>query len=393
MYRPNPRSSCCPHYTIRLDSRRFKPSRSQRHTVNRFNKFVVGDAYVKEAARHHPKSHDQAKARDNSFDLIERVHEAEYTRLPRPPEPAHKFEVRLENNEFTEEKFAVYKNYQVVVHHDEPEEVTESGFKRFLCDSPLRPGHLVDPSGHIRLLGSYHQCYRLDGKLVAIGVLDLLPDCVSSVYFMYHESIHGFAPGKLGALHEISLAKELGYNWWYPGYYIHSCPKMKYKIDFSPQYILDPVSLEWNALDREMLDLLDKKPFVSLAEERRAASGANGKLTIHEQASGDISVDAVTNDSDKPEETRSDSSRSEEESLFGSGLPGITPLSEMMTLDMDHIKLIVRPAGPVFKTSDLIGWKRYRVDEAIGPRAAVAELVAAVGPDLMDQICLNFAAT
>ncbi len=38
--------------------------------------------------------------------------------------------------------------------------------------------------GKEKWIGSYHQCYRLDGKLVAMGVLDLLPTCVSSVYLM-----------------------------------------------------------------------------------------------------------------------------------------------------------------------------------------------------------------
>lgn len=38
--------------------------------------------------------------------------------------------------------------------------------------------------GKEKKIGSYHQCYRLDGKLVALGVLDLLPHCVSSVYLM-----------------------------------------------------------------------------------------------------------------------------------------------------------------------------------------------------------------
>ncbi len=39
--------------------------------------------------------------------------------------------------------------------------------------------------GRERKIGSYHQCYRLDGKLVALGVLDLLPEVVSSVYLLY----------------------------------------------------------------------------------------------------------------------------------------------------------------------------------------------------------------
>ena len=39
-------------------------------------------------------------------------------------------------------------------------------------------------NGQEQKLGSYHQCYRLDGRLVAMGVLDLLPTSVSSVYLM-----------------------------------------------------------------------------------------------------------------------------------------------------------------------------------------------------------------
>ena len=33
--------------------------------------------------------------------------------------------------------------------------------------------------------GSFHQQYWLDEKLIAVGVIDILPRCVSSVYFFY----------------------------------------------------------------------------------------------------------------------------------------------------------------------------------------------------------------
>ena len=46
---------------------------------------------------------------------------------------------------------------------------------------PGRPEHLPPT------YGSYHQLYRLDGELVAMGVIDILPHCVSSVYFMYEK--------------------------------------------------------------------------------------------------------------------------------------------------------------------------------------------------------------
>ncbi|KAJ4190861.1 Arginyl-tRNA--protein transferase 1, variant 2 [Fusarium falciforme] len=384
MYRPDQRRSCCPHYTIRLDSSQFKPSRDQRQTINRFNRYVMGETYTKEVARLHPKSRDQAKKRDNHFDLIERVHEAEDAQLLKPPEAAHKLVVTLEPDDFTEEKYEVYENYQRVVHKEGPSKITAGGFKRFLCSSPLRRETMVDSNGKERRLGSYHQCYRLDGKLVAIGVLDLLPECVSSVYFLYHESIHKWAPGKLGALYEIALSIEEGYGWWYPGFYIHSCPKMRYKIDYSPQFILDPNSLAWDPLDRKMLDLLDKKPFVSLSLEKQRESNGNGD--------GPSSTDEDVEMSNKSDAESEDSKSGDDEDdwLFKTNMPGIPPLSSVADWDLDNIALKIKPDGPLYKTSNLVIWDKRGVEDYPGLKAGVAELVAAIGPDLIDRICLDF---
>jgi arginine-tRNA-protein transferase len=188
--------------------------------LNRFNKFVLGDSYTKDAAKLYPLSREQAKKRNTDFDVVERVHESEKKFLKSPPDPAHGFEVTLEPNNFTEEKYAVFENYQRVVHQEPPRKISKSGFKNFLCSSPL-PRSKATFDGRERRLGSYHQCYRIDGKLVAVGVLDLLPQCVSAVYFMYHEDVHNHGFGKLGAIREIALAREEGYKWWYAGFYIH----------------------------------------------------------------------------------------------------------------------------------------------------------------------------
>ena len=379
MYRPDQKHSCCPHYTIRLDSNDFKPSRDHRQTINRFNRFVLGDKYSKEAARLYPKSHDQAKKRDNRFDLIERVHEAEYDRLKTPPEPAHKLVVTLEDNKFTEEKFLVFQNYQRVVHKESSSEITRGGFKRFLCTSPLRRETMVTQDGRKRRLGSYHQCYRLDGKLVAIGVLDLLPSCVSSVYFLYDESLHKHVPGKLGGLYEISLAMEEGYRWWYAGFYIHSCQKMRYKMDYSPQYILDPESLNWDLFDDEIRELLDKKSFVSLSKERQAIAVSDPSSSQASEDRGNADVEAD-----------SDESADDNTWLLTSGLPGIPTISELAILDMDHIAMKVSAGGPLLETSDLVVWEESTIDRWPSLKAAVAELVAATGSDLIDRICLDF---
>lgn len=33
--------------------------------------------------------------------------------------------------------------------------------------------------------GSFHDQYWLNGQLIAVGVIDILPSCISSVYFFY----------------------------------------------------------------------------------------------------------------------------------------------------------------------------------------------------------------
>lgn len=39
--------------------------------------------------------------------------------------------------------------------------------------------------------------YRFDGELIAVGVLDILPGCVSSVYFMYNAKWEKHSLGKV----------------------------------------------------------------------------------------------------------------------------------------------------------------------------------------------------
>jgi arginine-tRNA-protein transferase len=222
LYKPDLLNSCCAQYTLRLDSTKFQPSKDQRQCINRLNKHILVESYIKDAARRFPLSRDQARKRDTEFNFVERVHESEKNHLKtssdpaQDPKPAYELEVALEPDDFTDEKYVIFENYQRLVHREPPHKISKKGFARFLCSSPLPVAAENDPR-----YGSFHQCYRIDGKLVAVGVLDLLPHCVSGVYFMYHESVHQHSFGKLGALQEIALAHERGYKYWYSGFYIH----------------------------------------------------------------------------------------------------------------------------------------------------------------------------
>lgn len=85
--------------------------------------------------------------------------------------------------------------------------------------------------------GAFHQLYRIDGKLVAVGVVDILPNCLSSVYVFYDPELsRTLELGKLTALWEIAwvqraMAVSPRLKHYYLGYYIRSCPKMRYKVN------------------------------------------------------------------------------------------------------------------------------------------------------------------
>lgn len=203
------------------------------------------------------------------------------------------------------------------VHNDKPSEINQSGFKRFLCESPL--SRCTREDGKDLQLGSYHQCYRVDGRLVAIGVLDLLPQAVSGVYFIYHPDFEKWSFGKLSAMREAALTLKGGYKYYYMGYYIHNCIKMRYKGDYKPQYLLDPESYEWSRLDEKLLGLLDQKKYVSLVREQMTDAS-------------DIPPDFALPD---PKEA-ADSGRS----LLSLGMPGI-PKANGLEREIDLDSMLV----------------------------------------------------
>lgn len=62
----------------------------------------------------------------------------------------------------------------------------------------FQPWHAEDGPAHG--YGSFHQQYWLDGRLIAVGVLDILPKCVSSVYFFYDPDFSHLTLGTYGSL-------------------------------------------------------------------------------------------------------------------------------------------------------------------------------------------------
>ncbi|XP_042192675.1 arginyl-tRNA--protein transferase 1 isoform X1 [Callorhinchus milii] len=197
-----------------------------------------------------------------------------------PPEKATESQVKLvpvssEDPDFTEsfkQSATLYAKYQMVVHHDSPDECSESEFTRFLCQSPLKAEKL--PDGPDSGYGSFHQQYWLDGKIIAVGVIDILPSCVSSVYLYYDPDYSFLSLGVYSALREIAFTTQLqktatNLRYYYMGFYIHSCPKMKYKGQYHPSDLLCPETYVWVPIVK-CVAKLDQSKYSRLNEDPNA---------------------------------------------------------------------------------------------------------------------------
>lgn len=68
------------------------------------------------------------------------------------------------------------------------------------CSLFASPQAEHSPDGPEVGYGSFHQQYWLDGRIVAVGVIDILPTCVSSVYLYYHPDFASLSLGSYSAL-------------------------------------------------------------------------------------------------------------------------------------------------------------------------------------------------
>jgi len=151
--------------------------------------------------------------------------------------------------EHLEESYQVYKKYQMSVHGDAEDECSMTSYLGFLVDSPLSYEVQKIRDKEV-LLGAFHQHYLIDGRIVGVGVIDILPDCVSSVYLYYDPQFSHLSLGTYSAIREIQLCASLGIEFYYMGYYIHSCDKMRYKGKYLPSDLCCPETYTWHTIEK-----------------------------------------------------------------------------------------------------------------------------------------------
>jgi leucyl-tRNA---protein transferase len=134
---------------------------------------------------------------------------------------------------YSDERFALYSRYLAARHRgggmDEP---GRDDFEQFLV-APWSPTRFLEA--------------RLDGRLLAVAVTDVLGDALSAVYTFYEPDAVPRSLGTAALLHQVESAASRGLAWLYLGFWLQGHPKMAYKAGFRPAEVLR--GGRWQSLD------------------------------------------------------------------------------------------------------------------------------------------------
>jgi len=128
--------------------------------------------------------------------------------------------VSIEDVCFDQEHFDMYYRYQSHRHPDSS-----------MCD--------IDTSKYSGFIESSYSlskflCFRLEGKLIGISVLDQFEGGISSVYTFFEPEHSNRSLGTYAILYALKLAKTRKIPYVYLGYWIDGSMKMDYKRKFKP---------------------------------------------------------------------------------------------------------------------------------------------------------------
>ena len=148
--------------------------------------------------------------------------------------------------EYTDETFLLYQRYLNSRHvGGSMENPGKEDFQQFLfndwCDTQFLE-------------------FRLDQKLIAVAVTDIVSNGISAVYSFFDPEMKQRSLGTFCILQQIEYAKTQQLDYVYLGYWIENHPKMHYKKNFKPlQLYLDE---RWQTADHHTTDSNGLKPDV-----------------------------------------------------------------------------------------------------------------------------------
>ena len=124
----------------------------------------------------------------------------------------------------TDEKYDLFRRYVLTRHGDAMAE--RETFESFLYESPV---DTIEFQSRDRA-----------GNLLAVGICDVCPAALSTVYFYFDPAEARRGLGTFGAVREIAFAQEAGIPLYYLGFWVRGCGAMEYKQQFRPSEFLHP---------------------------------------------------------------------------------------------------------------------------------------------------------
>ena len=124
----------------------------------------------------------------------------------------------------SDEKLALYRHY-LASRHDGQMEGSAAEMQGFLYQSPIE---------------TWECEYRLQDRLIGVGIFDVEPRALSAVYCYYDPELEARSLGVFNVLTLVEECRRRKAAELYLGYYVADCAKMNYKASYRPCEILEP---------------------------------------------------------------------------------------------------------------------------------------------------------
>ena len=183
--------------------------------------------------------------------------------------------------EETEERFLLYKKYEETIHKET--NVMLKDHNNYWGKSILEknkkiplPQNLKDLTPHPEIYpefyGQYNFIHRIDNKIVAVTIVEILPHLFISEYCYYDPDYSFLDLGVISAIREIEYAKSFNklidnnFIYYTMGEMCQTCQKLKYKGNYRPTEIMDNYTGKYIYLTEEIKKLIEDNKCHFLAD-------------------------------------------------------------------------------------------------------------------------------
>ena len=192
--------------------------------------------------------------------------------------PVERLTVEICHAHFSKEAFDLYNEYHVKK-HDKPLK-SEYSYCEHVVNTPTTY-QVIDGIEY----GTFHQLYRLDGKLVAVEVVDVIPKGIVSVYMWYdvNKEIAKYSFGVYSVLKDIEMVismseKNPKMEYYYLQGWNNNNKKLSYKANYEPEEFYCPcIVADWvpalDEVEQSKKEVIEKEALKAAEQEQSDGDG------------------------------------------------------------------------------------------------------------------------